>query len=59
MEAKTSTAECDQEPNADSHSESPGENDNNRSLLLSGTELTWNGFSDDNKEQSSGEQGMI
>ena len=49
---------CDQEPNADSHSESPEENDNHRSLLHSGTESTWNGFSDDDKEQSSGEQGM-
>lgn len=31
---------CDQESNADSHSKSLGENDNHKSLLHSGTELT-------------------
>ena len=35
-----------------------GENNNHRSFLFSGTESTCNGFSDYDKEQSSGEQGM-
>lgn len=49
---KHNRRQCDQEPDAESCSKPTKEN-HSRSLLLSDTESTWNGFSDDNEEQSS------
>ncbi len=47
----------DQKLNSDTPVKSQGENNKDRSFLLLGTESNWNGFSEDDKKQSSGEQG--
>ncbi len=50
---KQNRRRCDQEPDAESYSESVKENHNNGRLLFPDTESTWNGFSDDDEEQCS------
>lgn len=49
---------CDQEPNAESDFKAEQEKEDDENIVFSDTESTWNGFSDDHKEQSFDGQGM-
>lgn len=50
--------QCDQELNAKSDFEAEQETEDDENIVLSDTESTWNGFSGNDKEQSSDRQGM-
>lgn len=45
--------QCDQEPNEETDFEAEKGTEDDENIVLSDSESTWNGFSDDDKEQSS------
>lgn len=50
--------QCDQKPNAKSDFEAEQETEDDENIVFSDIESTWNGFSGNNKEQSSDRQGL-